>query len=460
MSSTYPMGFPPKYSGWKGKLFYQVIASIQKNTRSASILSVNQLRKALPLKIYRKEIHNISGQTYPKSCNARTSTKLRDFETPGNTVVSETNKSFTNGLVNIIDSNLTTLTGENGSCNNPTGCNFSPQINARRRCRSAGMTPRKFNTARNNDTYSSSTQQYLISRNRTIKQNEYNYIRKGNSGYIPGPGLAASNVYSPSGLTHCSLPLISPENGNNVIQYRFINKVLYTATIPTGYYDVASLNAAFQAQQIINKTYLVGPDGNKVFLLNISYDTQTKSVVLISNVASNASYPAGIYNSPNEATWNTTMDYPDTDPVITSANIGTPEFGATYFVISAIDNFSFLVGFFPGTYSSGVNNKSSFEGTLVSSYVPLHYKPNNPGFGVQGAVDSSTRTHREKYNTITTAASGLRSAYGNAAANALSYGVSEQAYTIKSAVGDKVVFTPVINPKTGELCRKRYIYRM
>ena len=448
MSSTYPMGFPPKYSGWKGKLFYEVIASIQKNTRNASTLSLNQLRKALPLKIYRKEIHNIGGQTNPKVCNPRTSTKISDFDTPGNTIVSETNKSFTNGLVNIIDSNLTTLTGENGSCNNPTGCNFSPQVNARRRCRSAGMTPRKFNTARNNDTYSSSTQQYLTSRNRTIKQNEYNYIRKGNSGYIPGPGLAASNVYSPNGLSHCSLPLISPENRNNTITYIWVDTNIYTATIPSGYYDVASFNAAFQAQQIINKTYLVGPDSNKVFLLNISYDTQTKSVVLIANPVNQTIYPSGFYERPEDAEWSPEVNYPPGQTRETS------------FVILADDNFSFLVGFFPGTYSGGLNNKSSFEGTLVSSYVPLYYKPNNPEFGVQGAVDSSTRTHRAKYNTITTAASGLRSAYGNAAANALSYGVSEQAYTIKSAVGDKVVFTPVINPKTGELCRKRYIYRM
>jgi hypothetical protein len=92
--------------------------------------------------------------------------------------------------------------------------------------------------------------------------------------------------------------------------------------------------------------------------------------------------------------------------------------------------------------------------------VPLYFKPNNPGFGVQGAVDSSTLLQRIKYNTITDAASGLRSAYGNAAANALSYGVSEEAYTIKSAVGDKYNFTPVINPKTGQLCKKIYIYRM
>ena len=133
------------------------------------------------------------------------------------------------------------------------------------------MTPRKFNTVRNNDTYSSSTQQYLISRNRSIKQNEFNYIRKGNSGYIPGTGLAAANIYSPSGLTHCSLPLISPNNQNNTISYYWIDTQLYTATIPTGYYDVTSLNNAFHTQQLLNRTYLTDRDGNNVFLLNISY---------------------------------------------------------------------------------------------------------------------------------------------------------------------------------------------
>jgi hypothetical protein len=459
MTSTYPIGFPRYYSEWKGKLFYQVIASIQKNQKNASNLSINQLRKALPLKIYRKEIHNIAGQPYPNSCNYRTSTKISDFDRPGNNMVSETNKTFTNGLVNTIDSNQTTLTAENGSCNNSSSCYFSPQLNARRRCRSAGMTPRKFNIARNNDTYSSSTQQYLISRNRTIKQNEFNYIRKGNSGYIPGTGLAAANIYSPSGLTHCSLPLISSNNQNNTINYYWIDTQLYTATIPSGYYDVRSLNNAFQAQQILNNTYLTGPDGNKIFLLNISYDTQSKSIILIANTASETSYPSTIYSSPilddNNNTFLNSGNYPATDPIITNL---TPVYGATYLIVS--DNFGILTGFFPGTYSGGLNNKSSFEGTLVTTYVPVYYKPNNPGFAVQGAVDSSTLTHRVKYNTVTNAASGLRSAYGNAAANALAYGVSEQAYTIKSAVGDKIKFTPVVNPKTGALCKKRYIYRM
>ena len=103
---------------------------------------------------------------------------------------------------------------------------------------------------------------------------------------------------------------------------------------------------------------------------------------------------------------------------------------------------------------------TSNKGTILPSYVPLYFKPNNVGFGVQGAVDASTLIQRVKYNEITNAASGIRSAYGSAAANALSYGVSERAYTIKSAVGDKVIYTPVMNPRNNTICKKKYIYRM
>lgn len=458
MASTYPMGFPTKYFGWKGKPFFQVIASIQRNLNNAPNLSVKQLRKPLPLKIYRKEIVPIRNQTLPKSCNVRTSTKIFDFESPGNNIVSTTQSALysSNGLVDTLDINPTTLSGENGACNTPTACMLSPQLNARRRCRSSGMMPRKFNTTKNNDQYSSSTQQYLTSRNRTIKQNEYNYIRKGDAGMIPGPGLAASNIYSPAGLSHCAQVTISPANNNNVINYYWIDKTAKTATIPTGAYDVNSLNAAFQAQQIINNTYLTDANNNKIFLLNISYDTRTQTVVLIANVASNTSYPKTLYSDP--AGFLNGVNYPANDP--TTSTSGFPiVFGATNFTISQNNNFGAVIGFAPGTYALGVN-KSAFLPQITSNYVTLYYKPNNPGFGVQGAVDSSTLIQRVKYNTITDAASSLRSPYGNAAANALSYGASEEAYTIKSAVGDKPIFSPVINPRTGQLCKKRIIYRM
>ena len=458
--SSYPGGFPVKYTSWKGRPFYQVVASIQKNLKNAASLSVQQLRNPLPLSIYRRESHNVRGQTFPKDCNARISVKIADFERPGTNLVSETQKSFTNGLVNTLDINPTTLSAENGACNNATACFLSPQNNARKRCRSAGMIPRKFNTNKNNDTYASSTQQYLTSRNRTIKQNEYVYIRKGSSGLIPGPGLAASNIYSPGGLSHCYQPQISAANNNNTFSYVWADGGTYTATFPDGEYSVELLNQAFQTIQISNGTYLVGPNSSRVFLMNISYDTNTQSVVLYAGVTSQADCTTNSYTQPVGVTWylsRTISNYfPATNPTPTA---GSYTAGASYFIIPQYTQFSNLIGFAAGTYFGGIN-QSAFRGDITPNYVALYYKPNNPGFGVQGAVESSTRMLQLKYNAVTNSAGGVRSAYGDATANALAYGVSEQAYTAKTQVGDKPIKTPVINPRTGQLCQKMFIYRM
>jgi hypothetical protein len=53
MASTtaYPMGFPKKEFGWKGQIFYQVTATIQRNSNNAKTLSSHQLMKPLPLTI-------------------------------------------------------------------------------------------------------------------------------------------------------------------------------------------------------------------------------------------------------------------------------------------------------------------------------------------------------------------------------------------------------------------------
>ena len=150
--SNYPIGFPQKFTGWKGKTLYEVVATIQKNSNSASSLTVHQLRKAMPLKIYRKEIHNVNGQTTAKTCSGRISVKITDLNMPGSTIVTETTRSYSNGLVNTLDIKPTTLTAENGSCNTTSNC-FSPAYNARKRVRSAGMLPLKYDVNRNNDTY-------------------------------------------------------------------------------------------------------------------------------------------------------------------------------------------------------------------------------------------------------------------------------------------------------------------
>jgi hypothetical protein len=431
--SNYPIGFPQKIAGWKGKTLFQVVATIQKNSNKSSNLTLSQIRKALPLKIFRKEIHNINGQTEMKNCSGRISTKITDIDMPGSTIVSEIPHTYSNGLVNTLDINQTTISAENGACNSAEFC-FSPTYNARKRVRSAGMIQKKFNINNNNDTYSTSTQQYLISRNRTIKQNEFHYIRKGNAGLTPGPGLASSNIYSPSGLSHCYQPEINGPNNNNTFRYTWTvsgSPTTYTVTIPDGSYDIFALNNAFQTAQYKNGTYVIS-SGTNIFLMNFTYDTNTQLVVLTTNDIdhdSNNSIPSGGWTSGKIETSITILD----------------------------NNFGNLIGFIPGDYS-GPN--SAFNcGCILPNYVTLIYKPNNSAYGVQGAVESSARIQRLKYNTINTSAFSIKSAYGTAVANALAYGVSEQPYTAKTSVGDKPKCTPVINPRNGIICKKRFIYR-
>jgi hypothetical protein len=229
-----------------------------------------------------------------------------------------------------------------------------------------------------------------------------------------------------------------------------------------------------------------------VFLLAFTYDIVNQSLVLVTNVLSQTSLLANGYSKPPSATWFGTTDStptadgdltvpywasslvydPDIQPTYLPLEDPVPPYaygtyagGVTYIIVpffyvgSTLSNFSNLIGFAPGTYYKGIN-ETSFAGEILPSYVPLYFKPNNPSFSVQGAVDASTLIQRIKYNTITDGANLIKSAYGSAAANALSYGVSENAYTEKDVVGDKPIYTPIIQPKTGKLCKKyHFIYR-
>ena len=110
-----------------------------------------------------------------------------------------------------------------GSC---AAC-FSPQIDARRRVRSSGMIKRKFDLNKNNDTYYTSSNQYLVSRNRTFQQNQYNYIRQGDTSVKPGSALSRNNLYSAGGLSHCKQQMISAANNNNIFTYTWYNNVVW-----------------------------------------------------------------------------------------------------------------------------------------------------------------------------------------------------------------------------------------
>ena len=83
-----------------------------------------------------------------------------------------------------------------------------------------------------------------------------------------------------------------------------------------------------------------------------------------------------------------------------------------------------------------VNNNGSVYCPNDSSYYPeTQFKPSNYKFSQQGGVSSSSRTSRLNYNTITTNGGLYTKAYGSQVGNALSYGASSDAYTIKQKIG-------------------------
>ena len=172
---------------WKEKTFNQIHSSIKKNgqIQQDSGSNLTQMFSSNPLKIYRREIAN----NPVDPCNSRASLKIDGFNRPGGTIINSKSAN-PNGLVNTIDMML-----PNNTCENFSNCSviLSPADNARNRVRSSGMIKRKFNTNKNNDTYYTSSSQYLSSRNRTFAQNQYNYLRMGNSNAKPGTSLASAN---------------------------------------------------------------------------------------------------------------------------------------------------------------------------------------------------------------------------------------------------------------------------
>ena len=92
---------------------------------------------------------------------------------------------------------------------------------------------------------------------------------------------------------------------------------------------------------------------------------------------------------------------------------------------------------------SGTQNRDSFvyppksldddENACSNKPVTIIVKPNNQQFFQQGAVSSSSRLHRLKYNTVTANAHGFSTAWGAAASSAGKYRADGNSpYFIKS----------------------------
>lgn len=434
---------------WKGRTFQQLSASVQYNKPTYSTdISIEPilLRRALPLKIYRREL-----ASEPTSCNPRTSL-LYQFDSPGQTIV--TQYSTDNGLATTLDFNY-----ENNTCqhppdpisSDPTCSEFlSQENNARRRVRSAGMIRRKFTP--NNDTYYTNTNQYLTARNRTYQQTQYFHIKQGDSSAKPGTNASYNNIYTANGVSHCPKFLLQQATTftykwlNNGTDSGNQNTTSYTVTIPAGSYDITDFNSILQNTMYNNNHYLISKSTNTiVYYLQFIYNVANNRIELDSLLL------------PAVTTIGTTYQYPPSHPTWVLLNGGlyfTPNVTLTSAAIF-IEGLGFTSGTYPTTTTNNTNQV--ILGTSIpaiqSNYVPIYYKPNNPQFGRQGAVTSGDLITRKKYDTITKAANTFRSAFGNQTADAVAYGVPTYGYTLKDRVGFPNIQIPTVNKYNGGLSK-------
>jgi hypothetical protein len=427
------------YIAWKGKTFTQITSSIKKNGEILDTINNSNLFHALPLKIYRKEI-----VTNVDSCSTR-NVSIDELTMPGGSIVN-TNEVGNFGEVSTINKILPNNTSDypnlSANCEKVSAVILSPAENAKRRVRSSGRIKRQFDISKNNDSYYTSTNQYLVSRNRTFTQNQYNYIRQGDSNAVPGTTLASANVYSPQGISHCQ----KYQMGACSFSYTWIDGQTFQVSIPGGYYAVEDINDIFKETMITNYHYLIVTPNNSTtfvgtqlvnleayiglkniaFLMNIGFNSNTNTVELQVMEADSARFNVSIVTLPT---------FPSLDLDWSSSFDLTPK-SPTFLINNTI--FGMATGFSLGSYGGGTTDEtftSSFAPGIQTLYVKLYYKPNNPQFGQQGAVSSSSLTLRTKYDSIQNSSSLYRKAFGSSVANALAYGVSEAGYTNKDKIG-------------------------
>jgi hypothetical protein len=389
--------------------------------------------RAGPLPIYRREIF----ANLPTACeNSRISSSIDEMNRPNGYFVTEHVKGNI-GLVNTLDVTLIDSEQDTNRCKNACASVNSTANNALRRCRSSGNVSRKINPATNDYAYFTNSNQYLVSRCKTFTQNQYNQVRYADVSLLPNPTNGTDRFYSPNGLTHCAKAYY--DGTSPAFYYIWFDTISYPVNIPEGYYDVHDLNAAFELVMLQNAHYFIQlVSVSNAFALKIIYNHYLNAVELQSR--SIDSFPVSSYGIPIGVAWGSAI----------------PSHAIPQFAISN-PSFETLVGFSAGSYpvsstsATDIGIASNGPHTIYPSYRVLTYKPSNSRFAQEGGVESSALVARKKYETINTTAATYNSVFGPQVANALSYGVSEQGYTLKSKMGYPYKRTPVISKYMDKL---------
>jgi len=411
------------YIPWKGVPFKQLTTTIQKNKNTNTAKDDHYFR-AGPIKLYRREI----AANVNRCTNSRISSSIEEFTRPNGYVISpQTNNA---SLVNVLDMEIPNSKQETNQCAQSCLSQNSVAENAKRRCRSSGNIAKKFDARRNEVSYFTNQQQYLVSRSKSFSQNQYRHVRAPDHSLVT-PNSDKYNVYSPNGISHC--PKSYFDGSNNPISYTWINGVSYTVYLPSGYYDVADVNREFQNGMTENLHYFVSKITNAyTYLIQFVYNVQTKSVEL--QLYNSDICPTSQYDKPALASWSYVSNVV---PTVTVQN----------------NAFQTLVGFSAGDYTDS-NTKgflSNMSHSVYPSYSIMTYKPNNMRFAQQGGASSGSLVARLKYEAITNTAATFAAPLGRQVANAMAYGVSDNVYTIKTKMGYPGKRTPIISKSTGEL---------
>jgi len=93
------------------------------------------------------------------------------------------------------------------------------------------------------------------------------------------------------------------------------------------------------------------------------------------------------------------------------------------------------------TYTNGGVSFNA-EGRALSCSVV--YKPSNYNYSKNGAVDSSTRMDRIKYDELNTISASYKGVYGNAMENSYASGVPTPGYNIKDITGYSLTKVPIV----------------
>ena len=442
---------------WKGQTFNQIVSHIKKNGNVHSNELGNMIFSSLPLKTYRRELAS-------SACSSsRNTTTIDEINRPGGTVVKHSS-SQVNSLVNVLDFNLTVNSSENIAQCNAECVVGTPETNARRRVRSSGMIKKQFDLSNDKPKYYTDNRQYLKGRNLTFEQNNFHYIRTGDNSATPGTTQSIANTYTTNNATDCKRYYVSEnmsfsyqwvagnpifadtgsEPVNNEVPGQYGN---FTVTLEKGFYDTSDINNVLHAQMIKNEHFFVDNRTKaKRFFINFVFNSTTSLIELqiepiSKTILSNLGLSKPIIQiSSTPGTRDVVWTVPTSTQMPMVNILETP--------------FRQVIGFTSGQYPP--ENKET-QYIVSSTNVPairprfnkVFYKPNNPQFAQQGAVTSSSRIARLRYNAITNSASTYRNAYGKHVANALAYGVPENGYTIKDKIGYPLPNTPKFT-STGE----------